>query len=99
MDTESSSSLSPDSLASLTAGDVLIHSTGIQREKPAEAVAAAGGRVRKVTIAVRKLCEVVGPCQATGAALPDHGPPCAPASVSASRAPRGVVTPGPPAGA
>ncbi|KAM4666025.1 protein TALPID3 isoform 3-T3 [Amazona ochrocephala] len=98
MDTESSPSLSPDSLTSLTAGDVLIHSTGVQREKVAEAATAAGGRVRKVTVAVRKLCEAVGPCQVIGAALPDHGPPCAPASASASRAPRGVVTPGPPAG-
>ncbi|XP_061199607.1 protein TALPID3 isoform X3 [Neopsephotus bourkii] len=98
MDTEGSSSLSPDSLGSLTAGDVLIHSTGVQREKLAEAATAAGGRVRKVTVAVRKLCEVVPPCQATGAALRDRGPPCAPASVSACRAPRGVVTPAPPAG-
>uniref|UniRef100_A0A8C6IQI9 Uncharacterized protein n=1 Tax=Melopsittacus undulatus TaxID=13146 RepID=A0A8C6IQI9_MELUD len=98
MDTESSSSLSPDSLASLTAGQVLIHSTGVQREKPAEAPTAAGGRVRKVTVAVRKLCEAVAPCQATGAALPARGPPCAPASVSAGRAPRGVITAGPSAG-
>ncbi|XP_061318408.1 protein TALPID3 isoform X3 [Pezoporus flaviventris] len=98
MDTGSSSSLSPDSLGSLTADDVLIHSTGVQREKAAEAATAAGGRVRKVTVAVRKRCEVVAPCQDTGAALSDRGPPCAPTSVSACRAPRGVVTPGPPAG-
>ncbi|XP_030338931.1 protein TALPID3 isoform X3 [Strigops habroptila] len=98
MDTESSSSLSPDSLTSLTAGDVLIHSTGVHRETPAEAAAAAGGCVRKVTVAVKKLCEALPPCQAAAAAVPDRGPPCAPAAVPASRAPRGAVTPGPPAG-
>ncbi|KAM9015810.1 protein TALPID3 isoform 1-T1 [Ara ararauna] len=98
MDAGSSSSLSPDSLTSLTAGDVLIHSTGVRRDRLAEAATAAGGRVRKAAVAVRKLCEAVAPCQATGAALPHHGPPCAPASASASSAPRRVGSPGPSAG-
>ncbi|XP_074960324.1 protein TALPID3 isoform X1 [Phalacrocorax aristotelis] len=91
MEAESSSSLSPDSLASLTAGDVLIHSTGVRRERPTEAV--AGGRMKKVTVAVKKLQEAVSPCQAAEA---EGRTPCASPAVLASRAPRGAATHGPP---
>ncbi|KAM9381464.1 protein TALPID3 [Phaethornis superciliosus] len=73
MEAGSSSSLSQDSLASLTAGDVLIHSTGVQREEPIEAVTRGGGRPKKVTIAVKKLREAVSPCQAAEVALGGDG--------------------------
>lgn len=94
MEGGSNSSLSQDSLASLTAGDVLIRSTGVRREKkPIDAVRGAGGRTKKVTIAVEKLREVVSPCRA---AWPGDGTPCLPPALLASRAPCGTVTPGPP---
>ncbi|XP_071601366.1 protein TALPID3 isoform X2 [Heliangelus exortis] len=84
MEAGSSSSLSQDSLASLTAGDVLIHSTGVQREKPIEAVTRAGGRPKKVTIAVKKLREAVSPGPAAEVALSGDGAPSSvsPASVA-----------------
>ncbi|KAM6274036.1 protein TALPID3 [Porphyrio hochstetteri] len=66
MDTESSSSLSQDSLVSLTAGDVLIRSTGVRREKPVGAVTGTGARAKKVTVAVTKLREAVSPSPAAG---------------------------------
>ncbi|XP_074885659.1 protein TALPID3 isoform X5 [Buteo buteo] len=94
MEAGSNSSLSQDSLASLTAGDVLIRSTGVHREKkPVEAVRGAGGRTKKVTIAVEKLREVVSPCRAAWAG---DGTPCLPPALLANRAPCGTVTPGPP---
>ncbi|XP_049684659.1 protein TALPID3 isoform X9 [Accipiter gentilis] len=94
MEAGSNSSLSQDSLASLTAGDVLIRSTGVHREKkPIDAVRGAGGRTKKVTIAVEKLREVVSPCRA---AWPGDGTPCLPPALLANRAPCGTVTPGPP---
>ncbi|XP_075006929.1 protein TALPID3 isoform X2 [Calonectris borealis] len=96
MEAESTSSLSQDSLASLTAGDVLVHSTGVHREKPIESVTGAGGRMKKVTIAVKKLREAVSPCQAGGAALAGDGAPCVPPALLASRAPCGAVTRGTP---
>ncbi|XP_072722247.1 protein TALPID3 isoform X1 [Ciconia boyciana] len=91
MEAESKSSLSQDSLASLTAGDVLIHSTGVHREKPIEAVAGAGGRMKQVTIAVKKLRGVASPCQAADAA--EDGTACVPPALLANRAPWGEVTP------
>ncbi|NXK13075.1 TALD3 protein, partial [Herpetotheres cachinnans] len=92
MEAESNSSFSQDSLASLTAGDVLIHSTGVHREKPIDAVTGAGGRMKKVTIAVKKLREVVSSRQAAGAALAEGGAAGVPAGLSANRAPCGAVT-------
>ncbi|XP_064007248.1 protein TALPID3 isoform X3 [Pogoniulus pusillus] len=92
MELESSSSLSQDSVASLTAGDVLIRSTGVHREKPIEAVAAAGGRVTKVPVAVKKLREV-SPCQAADAASTGRRTPCVPPALSASRTPCREVAP------
>ncbi|KAM9290079.1 LOW QUALITY PROTEIN: protein TALPID3 [Cariama cristata] len=92
MEAESNSSLSQDSLTSLTAGDVLIHSTGVHREKPIDAVTGAGGRMKKVTIAVKKLREVVSPCQAADATLAEDGTPRIPPAFLANRAPcRGVT--------
>ncbi|KAM9652162.1 protein TALPID3 isoform 3-T3 [Morphnus guianensis] len=97
MEAGSNSSLSQDSLASLTAGDVLIRSTGVHREKkPTDAVRGAGGRTKKVTIAVEKLREVVSPCRAADAAWAGDGTPCLPPALFADRAPCGTVTPGPP---
>ncbi|KAF1559920.1 TALPID3 protein, partial [Eudyptes schlegeli] len=96
MEAESTSSLSQDSLASLTAGDVLIRSTGVHREKPVDAVTGPGGRVKKVTIAVKKLREVVSPGQAAGAASPADGTPCLPPALSANAAPCGGATHGTP---
>ncbi|XP_075609413.1 protein TALPID3 isoform X2 [Balearica regulorum gibbericeps] len=93
METESTSSLSQDSLASLTAGDVLIHSTGVHRKKPIDAVTGAGVRMKKVTIAVKKLREVVSPCQA---AVAGDGTPRVPPALLANRAPCGGVTHGTP---
>ncbi|NXP82192.1 TALD3 protein, partial [Ramphastos sulfuratus] len=93
MELESNSSLSQDSTASLTAGDVLIHSTGVHREKPIETVAAAGSRMKKVKITVKKLRDVVSPCQAADAASTGKGTPCIPPSFSATRTPCRGVTP------
>uniref|UniRef100_A0A663EQ75 KIAA0586 n=1 Tax=Aquila chrysaetos chrysaetos TaxID=223781 RepID=A0A663EQ75_AQUCH len=97
MEAGSNSSLSQDSLASLTAGDVLIRSTGVHREKqPIDAVRGAGGRTKKVAIAVEKLREVVSPCRAADAAWAGDGTPCLPPALFTNRAPCGTVTPGPP---
>ncbi|XP_048163322.1 protein TALPID3 isoform X2 [Corvus hawaiiensis] len=73
---EAESSSSQDSLGSLTAGDVLIRSTGVRREKPP-----AGGRGRKVTVAVQKLRAGVSPCPGDVAA--DGAPRAPPAAVPA----------------
>uniref|UniRef100_A0A8C8BFU8 KIAA0586 n=1 Tax=Otus sunia TaxID=257818 RepID=A0A8C8BFU8_9STRI len=94
MEAESKSSLSQDSLASLTAGDVLIHSTSVRRDVEGspqliEAVTGAGGRMKKVAIAVKKLREVVSPCQAADAALAGAGAPCVPPALVANGAPCG----------
>ncbi|XP_059675271.1 protein TALPID3 [Gavia stellata] len=96
MEAESNSSLSQDSLASVTAGDVLIHSTSVHREKPIESVTGVGGRMKKVTIAVKKLREVVSPLQAADAALAGDGAPSVPPAELANRAPRRGVTHGTP---
>ncbi|NXA50622.1 TALD3 protein, partial [Nothocercus julius] len=81
---EGDSSISQDSLASFTAGDVLIHSTSLHKKQHAESVAGAGGCVQKVKISVKKLREVVSPCQASDAALAreetSHVPPALPAN-------------------
>uniref|UniRef100_A0A8D0EHE1 KIAA0586 n=1 Tax=Strix occidentalis caurina TaxID=311401 RepID=A0A8D0EHE1_STROC len=103
MEAESKSSLSQDSLASLTAGDVLIHSTGVRRDVEGspqliEAVTGAGGRMKKVAIAVKKLREVVSPCQAADAALAGAGAPCVPPALVANGAPCGGAPHGPPRG-
>ncbi|KAM6068212.1 protein TALPID3 isoform 2-T2 [Theristicus caerulescens] len=89
MEAESSSSLSQDSLASLTAGDVLVRSTGVHREKPMESATGAGGRTKKVTIAVKKLREV-----GADGALPEEGTPCLPPALLANRAPCGAAARG-----
>ncbi|XP_074677114.1 protein TALPID3 isoform X6 [Strix aluco] len=103
MEAESKSSLSQDSLASLTAGDVLIHSTGVRRDVEGspqliEAVTGTGGRMKKVAIAVKKLREVVSPCQAADAALAGAGAPCVPPALVANGAPCGGAPHGPPRG-
>lgn len=89
MEAESNSSLSQDSLASLTAGDVLIHSTGVHREKPFDAATEAGDRMKKVTIAVKKLREAVSPRQAADAASAGGGTVCVPPALLVNRAPCG----------
>ncbi|XP_069712844.1 protein TALPID3 isoform X4 [Phaenicophaeus curvirostris] len=76
MEGKSSSSSSQDSLASLTAGDVLICSTGVHRERSVETVTGAGGSKKKVTIAVKKLHEAASPNQAAPAALAGDKAPC-----------------------
>ncbi|KAM6392969.1 protein TALPID3 isoform 2-T2 [Pluvialis apricaria] len=92
MEAESNSSLSQDSLASLTAGDVLIHSTGVHREKPIDAVARAGDRMKKVTIAVTKIREAASARRAAEAASAGGGTGCAPPALIANRAPCGGGT-------
>uniref|UniRef100_A0A663LVT8 KIAA0586 n=1 Tax=Athene cunicularia TaxID=194338 RepID=A0A663LVT8_ATHCN len=101
MEAESNSSLSRDSLVSLTAGDVLIHSTGVRRDSSQliEGVTGAGGRMKKVAIAVKKLREGVSPCQAADAALAGAGAPCVPPASVANRAPCRGAPHGPPRGA
>ncbi|NXO58246.1 TALD3 protein, partial [Aramus guarauna] len=93
MGTESTATLSQDSLASLTAGDVLIHSTGVRREKPVGAVTGAGVRMKKVTIAVKKLRDVVSPRRAAAAG---GGTPRVPPALLANGAPCGGATRGTP---
>ncbi|NWX04310.1 TALD3 protein, partial [Caloenas nicobarica] len=84
-----SPSLSQESLLSLTAADVLVHSTGVHREKPIESVTRAGGRREKVTIAVEKLRDGVCPRPA----------PRVPPALAANRAPRSRATHGAPGSA
>ncbi|OPJ81312.1 hypothetical protein AV530_009788 [Patagioenas fasciata monilis] len=81
-----SPNLSQESLLSLTAADVLVHSTSVHREKPIESVTRAGGRGEKVTIAVKKLRDGVCPCPA----------PRVPPALAANRAPRSRATHGAP---
>uniref|UniRef100_A0A8C4VMG1 KIAA0586 n=1 Tax=Gopherus evgoodei TaxID=1825980 RepID=A0A8C4VMG1_9SAUR len=71
MEVESNSSVSQDSMASFTAGDVLIRSTSLHtKEKPTGAWTAATDCTRKkVKISVKKLREVASPYQADDAAL------------------------------
>ncbi|XP_027518399.1 protein TALPID3 isoform X4 [Corapipo altera] len=64
MEAQSGSSSSRDSLVSLTAGDVLIRSTGPRGEKPPG---------RAVRLAVQKLREGLCPCPAPGAGSAAHG--------------------------
>ncbi|NXA21969.1 TALD3 protein, partial [Ibidorhyncha struthersii] len=96
MEAESNSSLSQDSLGSLTAGDVLIHSTGVHREKPVDAATGAGDRMKKVTIAVKKLREAVSPHQTADAASAEDGTGCVPPASLVNRAPCGGGTQGTP---
>ncbi|XP_044870161.1 protein TALPID3 isoform X5 [Mauremys mutica] len=71
MEVESNSSVSQDSMASFTAGDVLIRSTSLHaKEKPTGTWTAATDCSRKkVKISVKKLREVASPYQADDAAL------------------------------
>ncbi|KAM9147313.1 protein TALPID3 isoform 2-T3 [Pangshura tecta] len=71
MEVESNSSVSQDSMASFTAGDVLIHSTSLHtKEKPTGTWTAATDCSRKkVKISAKKLREVASPYQADDAAL------------------------------
>uniref|UniRef100_A0A452HM95 Uncharacterized protein n=1 Tax=Gopherus agassizii TaxID=38772 RepID=A0A452HM95_9SAUR len=71
MEVESNSSVSQDSMASFTAGDVLTRSTSLHtKEKPTGAWTAATDCTRKkVKISVKKLREVASPYQADDAAL------------------------------
>ncbi|XP_053925156.1 protein TALPID3 isoform X3 [Cuculus canorus] len=84
MEAKSSSSSSYDSLASLTAGDMLIHSTGVHREASLETVTGAGGCKKKVTIAVKKLREAASPNQAEAVALAGNEAPYVTPAVPAS---------------
>ncbi|NXN39119.1 TALD3 protein, partial [Rhinoptilus africanus] len=99
MEVESSSSLSQDSLCSLTAEGVLVHSTGVHREKPIDAEAGAGDRMRKATIAVKNLCEAAFPCQGAGAVLAGGGTRCVPSAFTANEAPEEGATTGTPGSA
>ncbi|XP_068803516.1 protein TALPID3 isoform X3 [Struthio camelus] len=96
MEVESNSSVSQDSLASFTAGDVLIHSTSLHKKKPIDTVTGAGGCIKKVKISVKKLREVVPPCQASDAALVRDETSCIPPALSANRALSGSLTDGAP---
>ncbi|XP_010221818.1 PREDICTED: protein TALPID3, partial [Tinamus guttatus] len=89
---EDDSSISQDSLASLTAGDVLIHSTSLHKKQPMESAAGARGCVQKVKISVKKLREVVPPCQASDAALAREETSCVPPALPANRALSGSLT-------
>ncbi|XP_017687226.1 PREDICTED: protein TALPID3 [Lepidothrix coronata] len=84
MEAQSGSSSSRDSLVSLTAGDVLIRSTGPRGEKPPG---------RAVRLAVQKLREGLCPCPAPGAGSAAHGAPPAPGRAGTPRTPRSA-TPG-----
>ncbi|XP_027572942.2 protein TALPID3 isoform X4 [Pipra filicauda] len=84
MEAQSGSSSSRDSLVSLTAGDVLIRSTGPRGEKPPG---------RAVRLAVQKLREGLCPCPVPGAGSAAHGAPPAPGRAGTPRTPRSA-TPG-----
>ncbi|XP_064367966.1 protein TALPID3 isoform X3 [Dromaius novaehollandiae] len=85
MEVEGNSSISQDSLASFTAGDVLIHSTSLHKKQPIETVTGASGCIKKVKISVKKLREVVPPCQASNAALARDETSCIPPALPANR--------------
>lgn len=87
MEAESGSSTSQDSLASLTAGDVLVRSTGVRGVKGA---AGAGGR-NSAAVSVTKLREALPSRQAAGVALSRGETPCEP-PVPSSGASSGRVT-------
>ncbi|XP_050192190.1 protein TALPID3 isoform X2 [Myiozetetes cayanensis] len=76
MEAQSGSSSSRDSLGSLTAGEVLIRSTGLRGEKPPG---------RAVTVAVQKLREGLCPCPGPGAGSAAHGAPPAPCGAGTPR--------------
>ncbi|XP_075283093.1 protein TALPID3 isoform X4 [Opisthocomus hoazin] len=82
MEAESSSRLSRGSPGSPAPGDALLRSAAPRREKPGDAVRGAGGRRKKVTIAVEKLPEAFSPLAGAGprrlpSARPAAGAPCA----------------------
>ncbi|XP_037992787.1 protein TALPID3 isoform X2 [Motacilla alba alba] len=82
MEAESGSGGSRDSLGSLTAAEVLVRSTAARREQPP-----AGGRGRKVPVAVQRLRAGGSPCPADPAAdgAPRAGPARAPGATGAAR--------------
>ncbi|XP_021258902.1 protein TALPID3 isoform X2 [Numida meleagris] len=82
MEEGSSSSTSQDSLASLTAGDVLVRSTSVHGVK----AAAGGGCRNNVAVCVTKLREAVPPRQTAAAALGPGETPCGPLALSSSSA-------------
>ncbi|NWX86736.1 TALD3 protein, partial [Nothoprocta pentlandii] len=89
---EDDSSISQDSLASFTAGDVLIHSTSLHKQQHLEGPAG----VQKVKISVKKLREVVPPCQASDAALARDEASQIPPALPANRALSGsLIEPSP----
>ncbi|XP_064515581.1 protein TALPID3 isoform X6 [Pseudopipra pipra] len=82
MEAQSGSSSSRDSPVSLTAGDVLIRSTGPRGEKPPG---------RAVRLAVQKLREGLCPCPVPGAGSAAHGVPPAPGRAGTPRTPRSAA--------
>uniref|UniRef100_A0A8C3LT95 KIAA0586 n=1 Tax=Chrysolophus pictus TaxID=9089 RepID=A0A8C3LT95_CHRPC len=82
MAAESSSSTSRDSLGSLTAGDVLVRSTGVHGVKGS----GGGGCGNGVAVCVTKLREAVPSRQTSGVALGRGETPCVPPAVSSNRA-------------
>ncbi|XP_029767950.1 protein TALPID3 [Terrapene carolina triunguis] len=87
MEVESNSSVSQDSMASFTAGDVLIRSTSLHtKEKPTGTWTAATDCSRKkVKISVKKLREVASPYQADDAALNKNKTAYIPPALSANK--------------
>ncbi|XP_005295595.2 protein TALPID3 isoform X3 [Chrysemys picta bellii] len=87
MEVESNSSVSQDSMASFTAGDVLIRSTSLHtKEKPTGTwTAAADCSRKKVKISVKKLREVASPYQADDAALNKNKTSYIPPALSANK--------------
>uniref|UniRef100_A0A669QK32 KIAA0586 n=1 Tax=Phasianus colchicus TaxID=9054 RepID=A0A669QK32_PHACC len=82
MAAESSSSTSQDSLGSLTAGDVLVRSTGVHGVKGS----GGGGCGNGVAVCVTKLREAVPSRQTSGVALGRGETPSVPPAVSSNRA-------------
>ncbi|NXA35676.1 TALD3 protein, partial [Eudromia elegans] len=89
---ESDSSISQDSLASFTAGDVLIQSTSLHKKQHIESPVGAGNCVQKVKISVKKLREVVPPHSLSDAALPTDETTCVPPALPANRTLSGSLT-------
>ncbi|XP_035184067.1 protein TALPID3 isoform X3 [Oxyura jamaicensis] len=85
MDGERDSSVSQASSDSLTAGDVLVRSTSVHREQPL----GAGGRLKAVTVAVKKLRGAASAGPAARAALGKGGTPAAAPASLPGRAPCG----------
>ncbi|XP_062433419.1 protein TALPID3 isoform X2 [Rhea pennata] len=90
MEVEGDSSISQDSLASFTAGDVLIHSTSLHKKQPFETPTGAG--IKKVKISVKKLREVVPPCLPSEAALTRDETSCISPALPANRTLSGSLT-------